>query len=110
MRCLGLMLLGMSAALAAPLAANHPGRTADAGAVPMTEKEVRQRLQGRWNEWDGGMPRAGAEADTWWDFLNPDYIAPNLAVATYPSSESQQENLHPSPERRQAAHVARPVP
>jgi hypothetical protein len=62
----------------------------EVGAVEGPEKAVRRRLRGRWQEWEGNEPRPGAKADVCWDFLDPAWVTPNLAVATYPHSEDQQ--------------------
>jgi uncharacterized protein (TIGR03067 family) len=52
---------------------------------------VRRLLQGGWEEWEENRPRKGGRADLCWVFLNPEWVTPNLAVATFPGSEDQQE-------------------
>jgi uncharacterized protein (TIGR03067 family) len=83
-----LLIVGMGAV---PACGNGAGRGAEGGAVTPPEQEVRELLRGYWQEWEGGKPRNGVAADVEWGFLNPKWINTNLAVATYPRSESQQD-------------------
>jgi hypothetical protein len=89
MKALPLVLFGLGAvaALAGP-ARGELGDREPSLAIGDMEQVVRQRLRGTWAEWEGNDFRQ--EEDIWWDFLNPQSVTPNLAVATYIKHESQQ--------------------
>jgi uncharacterized protein (TIGR03067 family) len=89
-RYLLLLVLGMGTVLGTTARGDRGNKDPEVGSVEAPETAVRRLLQGRWQEWEGNKRRPGAEADVCWDFLSPEWVTPNLAVATYPHSEDQQ--------------------